>query len=68
MVSLHGLFFFQRGESLAQNLGRSLMRRHDDSVVHPLSFSPRCYDAGPAQIGEMPRNLGLWVTENLDEI
>jgi len=36
--------------------------------MHPLSISARRYDAGVAQIREMPRNFWLAHPENLNEI
>ena len=42
--------------------------RRNDAIVHPFPLTPRGYDAGPPQIGEMPRNLGLALLKNLHEI
>lgn len=36
--------------------------------MHPLPFSARGDDSGPAQVGEVPRDLGLALTEDLDEV
>jgi hypothetical protein len=36
--------------------------------MHPLSFSARLYDPGPAKVGEVPGNLRLSLLQNLHEV
>jgi len=67
-VCLHRLLFPDNRESFAQDAGCSRMRRDNDFVVHPLTLPSRSHDAGPPQIRQMPRNLGLALSEDLDEI
>ena len=45
-----------------------LVGRRNDPVVHPLPFSPSCYNPSPPQIGEMTRNLRLRHLQYLDEV
>jgi len=67
-VGQHGFFFFHPAKSFAQYLCCADMRRHHDPVVHPLPFPPCLDDAGASQIGQMPRNLRLWLAENFDKV
>ena len=51
-----------------QDLCRSDMWRHRDTVVHPLAFAPRGDDARFAQIGQMARYFGLGLIQNLYKV
>jgi len=44
------------------------MRRHDNVVVHPLAFASGRDDSRTAKVGQVPGNLWLSLTENLNEV
>ena len=67
-ISLHCAFFAKPRKRLLKNLGRTYIRRHHHPVVHPFALAASCNDTGATQIGQMPRYLGLWLTQNLNEI
>jgi len=47
--------------------GRGIGWRND-AVVHPLAFAARGNDSGPAQIGQMARDLGLPLAQYFNEV
>jgi hypothetical protein len=51
-----------------KNPGRTHIGRHHHPIVHPFALAASCNDTGPTQICQMPRYLGLWLTQNLNEI
>lgn len=67
-IRLHRFPIAQNGKRFAQNLCRSGVRRHDDFVVYPFAFAARGDYTRAAKIGQMPRNFGLALAENLNEI
>lgn len=67
-IRLHRPIFLEPVQRLAKNLRGSDMGRHDDSIMHPLSFPPCRYDPRAPQVGQMPGNLRLGAAEYLHEI
>lgn len=67
-VRLHAFFFAEDGQSFTQDSCSTRMRWRDDPVVHPFPFASCNNDAGSPQIGQMPRDLGLALPEDFDEI
>jgi hypothetical protein len=67
-IRLHRFLFPQNRKRFPENPRRPQVGRHDDSVVHPFAFASRSYDAHASKVREMPRNLGLALPENLDEV
>lgn len=67
-VCKHGLVFFQPVERLPENLSCPDVRRHYDSIVHPLAFATRCDDASVPQIREVARYLRLRAAQYLHEV
>jgi hypothetical protein len=67
-VGLHIPICLEQLERCVKNRSRSYISRSLDSVVHPLTLSPRLYDPGTAQVGKMPGDLRLALLENLHEV
>ena len=68
MVTLHSGVVFHPVEGAAQNAGRADVFGRDESVVHPGALTANGNNAGPAQIGEVARDFGLGLAEDLDKI
>jgi hypothetical protein len=67
-VGLHLAVLPERLQCRAENGEGAGIVGADDAVVHPFSFAARAHNAGVAQIGEMPGDLGLALLENFNEI
>ncbi len=67
-VGLHCFFFSKCFDRLLEDVRCSGVRRHYDSIVHPLALAPRCNNTCVAQVCEVARYLGLGRIENLNEV
>lgn len=67
-ISLHRLLVFECSERLLKDLRCPFVRRHGDSVVHPLPVAANRNDPRPPQVGKMARDLRLRAADHLDEI
>ena len=64
------LHFAINGEIVAhilENVGSVLIHRLDHAIVHPLSLPSGRHNSRPAQVSEMPRDLGLRHLQDFDE-
>src|SRR6202023_1195825 len=68
MVRLHRRILAHPVQRLPQDLRGPDMRRHDDAVVHPLALAPRRHNPGTPQVRQKPRDLGLRLAQDLDEV
>jgi hypothetical protein len=66
-LALHLFIFGQARSNFAKNSRRVWICRVYDSIVHPFTFAPRANDACSAQVRQMPRYLGLTLSENFYE-
>ena len=67
-ISLHCALFAKPSKRLLKNPGGTDIGRHHHPIVHPFALAASCNDTGATQICQMPRYLGLWLTQNLNEI
>ncbi len=68
LVSLHYALFAKPRKRLLKNPGRTCIRRHHHPIVHPFALAASCNDTGATQVGQMPRYLGLRLSQDLNEI
>ena len=67
-VGLHLGVVLERKQSGVENRSRARISGLLNAVVHPCSIAARADDAGPAQIGQVPGDLGLALPENPNKI
>ena len=67
-IRLHRLVVFQPAQRLLQYLSGSDVWRHDDPVMHPLSFASSRNNPRAAKIRQVSRYLGLRSAKNLHQV
>jgi hypothetical protein len=67
-VGLHLAVGCEGLERGVEDGGGAMVQGPLNAVVHPLAVAAGADDAGVAQIGQMPRNLGLALLENFNEV
>lgn len=67
-IGLHPLLPGEHAECGSQNRGCLFVVWDCDAVVHPFAVTPGAHDAGFPHVGEVPRDFGLRLPENLHEI
>ena len=67
-IGLHPLVGAQRSQNSVEDGCGGGIGGRADAVVHPLAFAARGNDAGLAQVGQVARDLGLALAENLDKM
>ena len=67
-VGSHLGVIFERQQCGGENRRRARIGGQLKAVMHPCSIAARADDAGPAQIGQVPGDLGLALPENPDKI
>ena len=67
-ISLHLSVGAKRIERCVKNRSHCGVSRPLNAIVHPLALAPRAHDSRPAQIRQMPRYLGLDLTQDLHKV